>query len=346
MPESQMISIGTYLASPIVIQKANELSGFSIELWREIASKLALEYHFKQYSNLDQLLQATAKDQVDLAIGAIAITSAQAKILNFSYPIYNSGLGIMVPSFSGDMDQTPLSYLHNLLTIVVPKLLGFTLIFLAVGVIFSLIIAHLVWLFEHNRQDDQDLLIPKEYFPGIFEAFWWSLTTLFGQQMDYPKNALSRLVSFVWVFIATVMLIYLSSSLTSEMTLQHIRGNIRGLSDLQGRTIATTKNTVPTNLLEQYNIKAIELNSQEQVYDNLLSGKVDAIMLDSLVLMNYAIHQGLGKVTLVGEPINPKGYGIAYSAKSNLKKSIDLAILELQEDGTYQKLYDLYFKKS
>lgn len=49
---------------------------------------------------------------------------------------------------------------------------------------------------------------------------------------------------------------------------------------------------------------------------------------------------------LVGEVFKPEDYGIAVAPGNPLGKQIDVALLKLKENGTYELLYEKYFKSS
>ncbi len=97
--------------------------------------------------------------------------------------------------------------------------------------------------------------------------------------------------------------------------------------------------------MKRHNLQIVEFSSIEQVYDSLLNKRSDAVVFDSPVLKYYANNKGKNKVQLVGEIFNPSNYGIVYSQKSPLRKAVNVALLKLYANGTYQQIYDKYFKQ-
>jgi len=346
-PKGQTLRVATGIISPFVLKDGKFLSGFSIELWQEIANELGLKYQFKEYIGTSKLLDAVSQNQADLGISTITITAEREKKFDFSYPIFHNGLQIMVRSSqnstsSANPIDSVLSFGRNLFTTIIPKLLNFGSIFLGLGILLSIIVAHLVWFFE--RGNPEPLFATEKYIPGIFEAFWWALTNLFGQQ-EHPKKLLSRIVSFFWVFTAVLMLAYFTASLTSDLTVQQINGDIKGLDDLKDKIVGTTRNSAPSIFLKEHDIKTIESESIDQVFENLLLKKVDAVVFDSPILHYYSTHEGQGKVQIVGEIFNESEYGIVFPQNSPIKKQIDVALLKLHDNGTYTRLYHKYFKQ-
>jgi polar amino acid transport system substrate-binding protein len=59
------------------------------------------------------------------------------------------------------------------------------------------------------------------------------------------------------------------------------------------------------------------------------------------VLQHYALTSG--KLHVVGPVFNPEAYGIALPQGSPLREDINRTLLEIREDGTYEKLRIKYF---
>ena len=338
LASDQTLQVATRVLPPFVIEENGELFGFSIELWRSIAEQLDVKFEFKKYPNVKQLLEAVAKNQVDLGIAAISITAEREQKFDFSYPIFFSGLQILVRNTQPGAANA----LQNLLAS--GSILFSTTIYhvLAVATILSMIMAHVVWLIERNHKES---MISKHYFPGIFEAFWWAITALVAQQDSNPNHTLAKIVALFWMFSSVIFLSYFTASFASIMTVQRLQSNIQGFDDLRGHIVATTKGSVAAEFLKRHRIKTVEFSSIEQVYDSLLDKKSDAVVFDSPVLKYYANNEGKNKVQLVGEIFNPSNYGIVYSQKSPLRKAVNVALLKLYANGIYQQIYDKYFKQ-
>ena len=75
--------------------KAGKYSGFDIDVWDVIAKDLGLKYELMPME-FTQLIPALQKKKIDVAIAGMSITSEREKIIDFSYPYYDSGLLVMV----------------------------------------------------------------------------------------------------------------------------------------------------------------------------------------------------------------------------------------------------------
>ena len=74
----------------------------------------------------------------------------------------------------------------------------------------------------------------------------------------------------------------------------------------------------------------------------LISGDVDAVIIDEIVGMGY---QGTNadKLELVGPTISGDELGFIYPKGSALKASVDLALQDMMDDGSLEKLNQKYF---
>jgi polar amino acid transport system substrate-binding protein len=309
------------------------LSGFSIELWENLARELDLDSSFKVYPNVKDLLTAVEEKQMDVGIAAITINSERAQRVDFSYPIFSGGLQIMVRH--PRLERSTWSFSRDLISSALPKLLALIVLIIAA-------MAHVVWLIERFHHDP---IISRAYFPGIFQALWWTATGLVGQADTVPKGIPAKLIALFWMFASVGLVTYFTAAFTTALTVQQLQGSIQGLADLPGHTVATTAGSTAAKFLQGRKIKTLEWDSLEEVYAALMDREADAVVFDSGVLAYHANHDGKNLVKLVGEVFKPEDYAIAVSPDNPLGKEIDVALLKLKEDGTYDLLYDKYFKQ-
>lgn len=333
-PAQGTLRVATRLIPPFVIQENHTLSGFSIDLWNSIATQLNLESKIQIYPSVTDLLAAVKTKQADVGIAAISMTSEREKSFDFSLPMFSSGLQVMVrdPKQGGAVPHL----LHAIFSKTLLQLLGVALLMIGV-------IAHLVWLVEGGRADSS---IDKRYFPGIFEAIWWASATLATQAEQMPRGPLARVLAVFWMFTGVVFVAFFTATFTSVLTVQQLQGDITGIDDLSGRLVATTSGSTAAEYLHDHNIRTLEFSALDQVYQALLERRADAVVFDAPVLMYYATHAGKGQVETVGEVFRKEQYGIVMPNGSAYRKPINTALLELQENGTYQTLYDRYFTPS
>lgn len=326
------LRVATRLLPPFAMEEQGSYTGFSMELWEKVAAELGKPFKIVAYPTLPEVLSAVQRQEVEVAIAAISITADRERKVDFSYPMFNAGLQILVrsPKQSGFVPNL----LRDLISPVFLQLFA-----IALGMV--VVAAHIIWLLERRHPKSA---IDEAYFPGIFEAAWWAASTLATQAEEMPKGPLGRLMAVCWMFIAVVFVAYFTATVTTSMTVQTLQGDIKGLDDLQNRTVVTTAGSTTAEFLRIKQIKTLEVARIELAYDALLSQQADAVVFDAPVLMYYASRAGKGKVQLVGELLREESYGIAIANNSPYRKPINSALLKLRENGTYQTIYDKWFK--
>ncbi|HVF09663.1 MAG TPA: transporter substrate-binding domain-containing protein [Abditibacteriaceae bacterium] len=327
--------MATRIVRPFVFEENGKLTGFSVDLWDTIAQRLNARFVMQAHPSMKSLLQAVQTKNADASIAAISITSEREAVIDFSQPMFESGLQILV------RDQDGGSILPSLLSVVfTPALLQL----LGIVLVIVLVPAHIIWFFE--RRHPHGIIENRAYFPGIFKACWWAAGTLGAQADEMPKSTIGRFVAVVWMFSSIAFIAYFTAAITASLTVQQLHGDIRGPDDLAGKRVATTAGSTSAKYLRDRNIKPLEFAGIEGAYRALLKRQADAVVFDSPVLLHYAAHEGKGKVEIVGTVFRKENYGIAVPRHSALRKPINRALLSLQEDGTYQKLYDKWFSET
>ena len=329
----QTLKIGTRLVKPFVIEDNGQLTGFSIELWRQLAAVSGLTFEFDLHSTLAELLSGVVDGPDEAAIAAISITADREKVMDFSQPIFKSGLGILVPESGG---PGALGVIAGLLT---ADTLQYGLIFLLI----LLIPAHVIWFAERGIVEDNDIPVSRSYFPGIFQAVFWSVATTGGQAEGYPKTWISRVVSLLCIYASIIFIAYFTAYISSAMTVQQMNGDISGPQDLVGKRVATVKDSTGARYLHRMGVKTLDLANIDEVIEALLEEKADAVVYDAPMLLYFAGHEGAGKVRMAGATFADQDYAIAFKDLSELRKTINSALLVLRENGDYDKLYQKWF---
>ena len=326
------LRVSTRVITPFVVKDKAELTGFSIELWRGIAAQLGVQSEFSVQTSLPDMLAEVKSGKTDLGIAAVSITAKREQEYDFSQPIFESGLQILVPNQGSNIA-------------VVPSFLAFMfsrsfLELLAILVLLIPIPAHIVWLVERRHPDG---IVPRKYFPGIFRAAWWTAATIGGQANETLRSPVGRIVSLFWMFVSVIFIAYFTATVTTSMTLQGLRGEITGPKDLPGKYVATIVGSTSATYLHEQNVQTLEFNQIEEAYQALADKKVNAVVYDAPILLYYASHEGKGRFEVIGPVFRKENYGIIFPRNSPNLKRVDAALLSLKENGSYETLYQQWF---
>jgi len=328
------LRVVTIAVAPFVLPKTDPPAGFSIDLWIELARRMGAEFTWSVVPTPPEVLQAVQRGDADVAIAAITMTAERDKVVDFSHPYFDSGLQIMVRV------QDESAFLTTLRSIPWPAIGN--LFGAAIVIIFLL--ANVFWLVERRRNND----FPKSYLRAIGEGLWGTmLIVATGEHGDRNAPGVVKRVTVVLMWLLGVMLIaQLTATVTSSQTVQRLQSSIRGPDDLPGKTIASVPGTVAGDYLTQRGLPFVTVNSGPDGIRMLTEGEVQAIVFDAPVLQYYAAKQGNGLVQVVGPIFRQEKYGIAVAEGSALRKPINQALLELYDDGTYEKIYARWFSPS
>jgi polar amino acid transport system substrate-binding protein len=97
-PGPAPVTVAVHDLDPFVMRTGSgELTGFSIDLWNEIAKRLRWETEFVDVDDVGAQLAAVGDGRADIAIGAISLTSQREQSFDFSQPTLDAGLQIIVP---------------------------------------------------------------------------------------------------------------------------------------------------------------------------------------------------------------------------------------------------------
>jgi polar amino acid transport system substrate-binding protein len=329
------LNVAVAVVPPFVMEQNGSLTGFSIDLWNAVAAQMNIKTNYKTMADAASILEAMRSKRADIVAAPVVITKAREEEFDFSLPIMQAGMQVMVRGTGETAAPNPL---QDLLNLVFSKT---TVIWLGIALLLVLIPAHLVWLFERGREDG--IIKTRSYIPGIFEAIYWAISCLATQAETMPHQWLARAFSIFWMFVGVVFVAFYTAQLTTTLTVQRIQGSINGPEDLPGKQVATIANTFAADYLRAHNVHVQEFPQVASMFQALQSKEVDAVVFNSPVLLYYAAHQGNGVVKLVGPEFNVAPIAFCVQPDDPLRRKVNVAFLALRENGTYQRLYDKWF---
>jgi polar amino acid transport system substrate-binding protein len=332
---TRSLTISTFDLSPFVITDADGIkSGFTIDILDAVAKREGWTLRYLDVDNVTAQLRAVGDGQADAAAGAISITADRTQRFDFSQPILNAGLQIMVPVGTNQRSNPGLA---DFLKLLFSKSM---LIWLAAALALTVIPAHIIWLVERRHNDG---MVARSYFPGIFQAFSWGLGMLAAAPDDSPRHWGTRGLAVLWAFVSIIFVAYYTATLTANLTVEKFDAQISTPSDLVGKRVCTVANTTSTAFLQTAGIQATGAPKISDCYAGLQSGDFDATVFDAPVLRYYAAQDGAGKVQMAGPIFQNEDYGVAFRNGSDLRKQLDETLLSLREDGTYDLIKGKWF---
>ncbi|WP_328352774.1 transporter substrate-binding domain-containing protein [Mycobacterium sp. NBC_00419] len=332
--EPRTVTVATHDLAPFVTTHDGVKSGFTIELWEEIAKRQGWSTNFLTVNGVTEQLDAVRTGAADAAASAISITADRVQTFDFSQPTLNAGLQILTHS-GASQKSTPglMDFLKLLFS-------WSMLVWLGAAFVITVIPAHITWLVERRHEES---MVSKSYFPGVLQAFGWGLGTLAAQPDDAPRHWLSRAMGVLWAFVSIIFVAYYTATLTANLTVERFDAQIKSPSDLFGKKVCTVANTTSANFLRDLAVSATGATAIEDCYTGLRKGDFDAVVFDAPVLQYYVQHGGAGTAEMAGPVFKNEDYGIVFRPGSELRKQVDEALLSMREDGTYDMIKTKWF---
>ncbi|MDT0641771.1 transporter substrate-binding domain-containing protein [Zunongwangia sp. F363] len=325
----QKLTIGITEAPPFIHEENGEFSGLSISSWEMVNEKLDTEYEFKTYSSLTTLLKAVENNEVDFSINPITVTDNRMKVMDFSQPYFISHTGI-----AKRKESHIWSYIRNIVS------WNFiSAILILVGVIF--IFGFLVWIFERKHNEEEFGNSPK----GIMEGFWWSAVTMttVGYGDKSPRTTGGRVVGFIWMFMAIIMISSLTAGIASSLTVSTINDKISSVQDLEKFEVTTVANSSSQEFLELYNISKETVLSEEEGIDDVLNKKTSLFVYDVPMLKHEIEQRNLqDEIEVLEKTLKKDYYSYTFPKDSPLLKKINPALVSILKTMEWNVLVEDY----
>ncbi|XP_076379459.1 glutamate receptor ionotropic, kainate 2 isoform X9 [Megalopta genalis] len=309
--------------------------------------------------DLLKLKQHSLVKKADLAVGSMTINYARESVIDFTKPFMNLGISIL---FKEMKFQVPTSHPARLFSFMNPLAIEIWLYVLAAYVLVSVTMFVVARFSPYEWNNPHPCHVGSEVVENQFSlanSFWFTIGTLMQQGSDLnPKAASTRIVGGIWWFFTLIIISSYTANLAAFLTVERMITPIENAEDLAGQTdiaygtldSGSTMTFFRDSMIETYkkmwrfmeNKKpSVFVPTYEEGIQRVLQG--DYAFLMESTMLDYIVQRDCN-LTQIGGLLDSKGYGIATPMGSPWRDKISLAILELQEKGEIQMLYDKWWK--
>ena len=333
LPKKQKtLMVGIAGSAPFVFQDKQE--GIAVEVWKKIADKKSWDYQFVPFSKVEDALRSLNKDELDIVVGPISITSKRLEYMRFSQPYYNSSISIISRIENKSIWQRikPFFRLELLIAVAV-----FLIILGFVGTLF--------WLAERKASPEQ---FPNEVLPGIGSGMWLAIVTMSttGYGDKAPITFLGRVIAGTWMVVSIIFATSMIAGIASVLTLSTIDSTIiSNIEQLAGRKVATITDSPSIDFLKKSNSKINAVTGLNEAIEKLRNKDVDAVVYDRPQLLFYLKEHDTDDLYISKAEYYKQGYGFAFNSKSKIVLDVNRALLELTEDQIIEKIIHEYIAK-
>jgi len=323
------LKVGFKVSAPFIIKNSNHYEGVCIDLWEKIADSLDLDYVTEEYK-LDKLTAAVANGEIDLVISPLTVTASRIQKFGFTQPYYITNLAFATRiKKDGDLS----TFLSDLFSIGFLK--AFSSLFFII-LIFGLV----VWLTERKRNPDQFRNGPK----GIGDGIWWSAVTMstVGYGDKAPVTLWGRVLGFIWMFTAVVVISGLTASVSSSLTIHKLKSSISSFEDLRKIDVGCIANSGTAEFLSHYKINYSDYNSVVEGLKAVDDDKLDAFVYDEAML-NYYVDKGkFAEIIKIIPSAYFKEYFSFASTDRELLDRINKVLIEIIESPAWEDDLEKY----
>jgi len=329
---NRVLIVGISAGPPFSMKKDDGTwEGLEIDLWRDIAAKLGLQYEIREMP-FGALLRAVASSNVDVAVGGITITGERERVLDFTHAFHASGLAVAVGS-----QNLSRRYCESVMeafstTGFLQSLLAFAGVLVVTGVV--------VWLVERRRNPDH---FGGSSTTGLGSGLWWAAVTVTGVAYGdkVPRTLGGRLVAFIGILAGIVLISILTGTIASVLTVNHFEAMIRGPEDLPKFHIGTVSNTTSEAYLRARHLKPRLYPTESDCLRALERGQIDAVVYDEPIL-KYLVAALDGQVQVLPVILERQNYGFALPLNSPLLRPVDVALLDETSGSAWQTIKRRY----
>lgn len=328
------LQVGIIENPPFIIDESGgEYDGISIQLWKQIAKNLNLEYQYVPYADRLGVLRALDYDEIDISIVPMYVSPARLKLFDVSQPYFISSIG--VATVSKDKSQLQV-FLSNFFSMDFLRL-----ILLLVLIIF--IFGFILWAFErrHNRRQFRPGLI------GLFDGLWWSAVTMttVGYGDKAPKTKAGRIIAMIWMFTAIVLISGFTATIASTLTIRALGSDIQTIQDLnRDPSLGTIYGSSAYDFLNRHNIEIGTIyDSAEEGLKGLSQKEINVLVYDKTVL-DYLINtnQLNEDINLLPVSFNKQYQSIFMPKKNDLMERVNPEIISAIGDIKWEEVLREY----
>jgi ABC-type amino acid transport substrate-binding protein len=203
-----------------------------------------------------------------------------------------------------------------------------------------------VYLFERKHNTD----FPAGRREGLAEAFYYVVTLALTGKTAYKgfPGVLGRLVLIIWILLGIISVAYVTSSITSAMTVEKLSNAIENLRDLNNKTIAVISDSPAEDYIKKVGIDEYPAKDIQDSVRALLAKQADAVVADAVVadaavLQSFDFNNPRLPLRVVGRIFQVENYGFAMPIGSPLRMPLNRQLVKMQESKETHTILAGYF---
>ena len=154
-----------------------------------------------------------------------------------------------------------------------------------------------------------------------------------------PITRGGRVIGFIWMFAAILMISGLTAGIASALTVSTLENTIKSVDDLRRFKVGSISGSSSVYYLDLFSVEAQQFSSVEEGLTQLQDGKLDVFVYDRPILEHYLDRHNLSDLYLVDKDLKTDYYSFSYPKGSPLRDILDpLIVRALKSERWNQRL--------
>ncbi|CAL5345099.1 unnamed protein product [Camellia sinensis] len=303
--------------------------GFCISVFKEVLKILDydLPYKFVEFNGTyGDLVENVANKTFGGAVGDITILAERWRGVEFTQPITESGLSMVVPVKSASKAWIFLEPFTREMWLATGAILIYTMF--------------IVWFLEHRSNPE----FSGPWKDQLGNVLWFTFSSLFLVHKEKIQSNYTRVVVVVWLFVVLILTQSFTANLTSMLTISRLRPIINPTNKV-GCDANAFMCTYVQDVLKYKSENVKLIRDQDEYLTAFKNGSISAAFFEipyaKVFTNNYCM-----KYTVIGSTYRFGGFGFVFQEGSSIADDVSEAILKLSQNGTLKRLEEMWLTPS
>ncbi len=330
---AETLRVGVKSAPPFAqLDDSGKWSGISVALWQSIAKQLNWQTEWVVMDSPRAQIDGLAAGKIDVAVGALSMTSEREELIDFSHPFYSTGLTIATPAH----EESWIQLLGQLLS---PAFLS------AVGILVLMLLTAgvLMWTLERKRNPEQFGGTPSE---GIGNGFWWSAVTMttVGYGDKAPLTFSGRVLATIWMFFSVITISGFTAAIASSLAINQLSTVVAGVDDLQRVRTLVVEGSTGERFLHRNGYRSSAVANSTAGLEQLREGTAGALVQDE-ALLRYLLKDSPPGIEILPLTIEQQDYAFGLKPGFEQREALNRALLALTHSNEWRETLNQYLGK-
>lgn len=325
-PPSDRLTVVMTDFEPFVTDDDGRADGFYAEIWDVVADELGVDYDVIWVDTFGELLEVVEIGEAEVAIAPLSPTAAREVRFDFSSAVISSGPQL---GYHERIAQRR-SLLFALSSGAVRQILLFAILAL-------IVLAHLIWLVERDRTDEEGGDFHPSYLHGIWDGFWWATVTVttVGYGDKAPRSVGGRIIALLAMLLSLFLVGAFVSQVTDVLSERRAESVVSSLAEVGDRPVGVIDGSSFAAFVESEGIATIGFDSQPELFAAIDRGDVDLIVTNPFALTSVGSDHG---VVPTGSVLYEEFETFGLAQGSPWREPINQVLADLQASGEVEEI--------